>query len=183
VAAARPLPTGLARPCSTARSSFCSVIGFSRKAMAPNLVASTAVSIVPWPLIMITGIVSSPVAPHSLSSVMPSTSGIQMSSSTRSGRNDSRTSRACAAFSATSTVWPSSVEDLRQQGPDAQLVVYNQNRCHARSVHLRASRIAGAGFAATAAHRVPSAGAKLENDSETRAPITGAHRGSSPVAT
>ena len=38
------------------------------------------------------------------SSVMPSTSGIQMSSSTRSGRWRSRSSRACAAFSASSTL-------------------------------------------------------------------------------
>ena len=80
------------------------MIGFSRKAIAPNLVASTAVSIVPWPLIMITGIVSCAVEPHSFSSVMPSTSGIQMSSSTRSGRIRSRHARACAAFSASSTV-------------------------------------------------------------------------------
>jgi hypothetical protein len=50
----------LTSACSTARSSFCSVMGFSRKALAPNLVASTAVSMVPWPLIMITGIVSMP---------------------------------------------------------------------------------------------------------------------------
>ena len=76
--------------------------------MAPNLVASTAVSIVPWPLIMITGIVSSAVEPHSFSSVMPSTSGIQMSRRTRSGRMRSRQARACAAFSASSIVWPSS---------------------------------------------------------------------------
>ena len=48
----------MASPCSTARSSFCNVIGFSRNAIAPNFVASTAVSIVPCPLIMITGIVS-----------------------------------------------------------------------------------------------------------------------------
>ena len=37
---------GLARACSTARSSFCRVMGFSRKANAPMRVASTAVSIV-----------------------------------------------------------------------------------------------------------------------------------------
>src|SRR5664279_2432285 len=106
---------GLTRPCSTARSSFCKVIGFSRKAMAPNFVASTAVSMVPWPLIMMTGIVSCAPAPHSLSSVMPSTSGIQMSSRTRSGRIRSRQARACAAFSASSTVWPSS-EILADEG-------------------------------------------------------------------
>ncbi len=72
--------------------------------MAPYLVASTAVSMVPWPLIMMTGMLSWAVAPHSFNSVMPSTSGIQMSSSTRSGRRRSRTRRAFAAFSATSTV-------------------------------------------------------------------------------
>ena len=123
-----PLPAGaaargagLVSDCSTARSSFCSVIGFSRNAEAPNLVASTAVSMVPWPLIMITGIVSRPEAPHSLSSVMPSTSGIQMSSSTRSGRMRSRTARAWAAFSASSTVWPSSdrMSDNRPRMPSS----------------------------------------------------------------
>jgi hypothetical protein len=62
--------------------------------MAPNLVASTAVSIVPWPLIITTGIVSRPLAPHSFNRLMPSTSGIQMSSSTRSGRKRSRAARA-----------------------------------------------------------------------------------------
>ncbi|MNY43155.1 hypothetical protein D3C86_1780930 [compost metagenome] len=46
-----------ARPCSTADSSFCSAMGFSRKFNAPIFVASTAVSIVAWPDIMMTGIV------------------------------------------------------------------------------------------------------------------------------
>ncbi len=77
--------------------------------MAPWRVASTAVSIVPCPLIMMTGIVSSPLLPHSLSRVTPSTSGIQMSSSTRSGRRRWRTARAWAAFSASSTACPSSL--------------------------------------------------------------------------
>ena len=75
-----------ARPCSTALSSLFSLIGLSRKAKAPIWVASTAVSIVLWPLIMTTGMVSRLVVAHSLSSVTPSVSGIQMSSSTRSGR-------------------------------------------------------------------------------------------------
>ena len=66
-------------------------------------VASTAVSMVPWPDIMITGMLSRPLADHSLSSVMPSVSGIQMSSSTRSGRWRSRRLRADAALSASST--------------------------------------------------------------------------------
>ena len=43
---------------ATVPSSFCRPIGFSRKSKAPILVASTAVSIVPWPDIMMTGIVS-----------------------------------------------------------------------------------------------------------------------------
>src|SRR5207248_6949159 len=70
--------------------------------------ASTAVSIVAWPDIMTTGMVSWPLAAHSLRSVMPSVSGIQISSSTRSGRARSRTRRASAALSASATWWPSS---------------------------------------------------------------------------
>ena len=66
-------------------SSFCRPIGFSRKSNAPMRVASTAVSIVPWPDIITTGIVSRPEDPHSRSSVTPSVSGIQMSSSTSAG--------------------------------------------------------------------------------------------------
>src|SRR5438094_9729151 len=71
-------------------------------------VASTAVSIVPWPDIMTTGMVSCPLAAHSLSSVIPSVSGIQMSSRTRSGRARSRSRRASPALSATITWCPSS---------------------------------------------------------------------------
>ena len=66
-------------------------------------VASTAVSMVPWPDIITTGIVSSPALAHSLRSVMPSVSGIQMSSSTRSGRVLLRKARASLAFSASLT--------------------------------------------------------------------------------
>ena len=66
-------------------SSLASPIGFSRKSNAPTLVASTAVSIVPWPDIITTGIVSRPQELHSRSSVTPSVSGIQMSSSTSAG--------------------------------------------------------------------------------------------------
>ncbi|MCY1356460.1 hypothetical protein D9M69_429140 [compost metagenome] len=98
-----------ARPCSTADSSFCSAIGFSRKFSAPILVASTAVSMVAWPDIMMTGMVSWPCADHSLSRLTPSVSGIQISSSTRSGVPAARYSRACCAFSASSTTWPSSL--------------------------------------------------------------------------
>ncbi len=84
-------------------SSFCRPIGFSRKSNAPIFVASTAVSIVPCPDIMITGIVSWPLAPHSRSSVTPSVSGIQMSSSTSAGCCRARHARASAAFSASAT--------------------------------------------------------------------------------
>ena len=80
------------------------VIGFSRKSVAPIRVASTAVSMVACPLIMITGMSSKPCEAHSLSSVTPSVSGIQMSSSTTSGRWAARNARAAAAFSARSTV-------------------------------------------------------------------------------
>ena len=93
----------------TVCSSFCRAIGFSRKSTAPIRVASTAESIVPWPDIMTTGIVSRLAADHSLSSEIPSVSGIQISSSTKSGRFSARTRRAAAAFSASVTLCPSSV--------------------------------------------------------------------------
>jgi hypothetical protein len=38
-------------------------MGFSRNASAPMRVASTAVSMVAWPLIMMTGMVSAPARP------------------------------------------------------------------------------------------------------------------------
>lgn len=66
-------------------------------------VASTAVSIVPCPDIMTTGIVRRPALDHSLSRVMPSVSGIQMSSNTKSGRARVRCVRASLAFSASRT--------------------------------------------------------------------------------
>ena len=47
-------------------------------------VASTAVSIVAWPLIMMTGMVSNSFVAHSFSRLTPSVSGIQISSSTKS---------------------------------------------------------------------------------------------------
>jgi hypothetical protein len=110
--AQRQAAAGIARAAFeaffTAASSFCMPIGFSRKSSAPMRVASTAVSIVAWPDIITTGMLSWPLAPHSLSSVMPSVSGIQMSSRTRSGRPASRAARASAAFSASWTSWPSS---------------------------------------------------------------------------
>ena len=63
-------------------------------------VASTAVSIVAWPDIITTGMVSCPLFDHSFNKVMPSVSGIQISKSTKSGRICSRTVRACIALSA-----------------------------------------------------------------------------------
>jgi hypothetical protein len=96
------------RPCCTAFSNFCSAIGFSRKLRAPMRVASTAVSMVACPDIMMTGMVSRPSRCHSLSRVTPSVSGIQISSRTRSGAPAARASRACCAFSASVIAWPSS---------------------------------------------------------------------------
>ena len=92
----------------TVLRSFCRAIGFSRKSTAPTRVASTAESIVPCPDIITTGMVSKPDDDHSLSSEIPSVSGIQMSSSTRSGRFSLRHLRAADAFSATITLCPSS---------------------------------------------------------------------------
>jgi hypothetical protein len=95
--------SGLRSARLTAASRRCIAIGFSRKSSAPMRVASTAVSIVAWPDIITTGMVSWPLAAHSLSSVMPSASGIQISSSTRSGRARSRRRRASPALSASIT--------------------------------------------------------------------------------
>src|SRR5205807_1059807 len=91
------------RARSTVRSSFASDSGFSTKSKAPSLVASTAVSTVLWPDIITTGQPSVAAVDHSRSSVIPSTSGIQISSSTRSGICRAREARACAALAATST--------------------------------------------------------------------------------
>ena len=87
----------------TVSSNFCRAIGFSRKSVAPMRVASTAESIVPCPDIITTGMVRRPLADHSLSNEIPSVSGIQMSSRTRSGRFSARSLRAAAAFSASHT--------------------------------------------------------------------------------
>ena len=91
-------------PCFSAAvtvfNNFCSAIGFSKKSNAPIRVASTAVSIVPCPDIITTGIVNWLLFAHSLSKVIPSQSGIQISSSTKSGRSCNLTARAAAAFSA-----------------------------------------------------------------------------------
>ena len=98
---AKPWPRNKAR--STAASSLGRAMGFSRKSKAPTRVASTAVSMVPWPDIITTGMVNKPAADHSLSRLMPSVSGIQISSSTRSGRAARRKARAAVAFSASLT--------------------------------------------------------------------------------
>ena len=95
------------------------VMGFSRKENAPMRVASTAVSMVACPLIMMTGMVSKPLLDHSLSKVTPSVSGIQMSSSTRSYPPALRAARAWVAFSARSTLCPSSlrISDSKSRMP------------------------------------------------------------------
>ena len=115
-----PLPMGTARDApwaraerrlrrpassarSTVRSSLVSERGFSTKSNAPSRVASTAVSTVPCPDIITTGQSYPSVTDHSRSSVMPSVSGIQMSSRTRSGTWAAREVRASAASAATST--------------------------------------------------------------------------------
>src|SRR5436190_4929332 len=81
--------------------------GFSRKSYAPNLVARTAVSIVPWPEIMMTS------GAFSLSRIFsrvssPSIPGSQTSSSTTSKRRLRRTSRQASPLSATEVLYPSS---------------------------------------------------------------------------
>ena len=69
----------------TASRSFAVDRGFSRKSYAPSRVASTAVSTVPWPDIMITGAFPVLLSDHSLSREIPSESGIQISRRMRSG--------------------------------------------------------------------------------------------------
>jgi hypothetical protein len=105
-------------------------MGFSRNDWAPILVASTAVSMVAWPLIMMTGMVSRPVVDHSLSRVTPSVSGIQMSSSTRSGRVRLRGGAGLRGVFGQFDVVAFVVQDFREQVADAQLVVYHQYVCH-----------------------------------------------------
>ncbi len=85
---------------STVRSSLASDSGFSTKSSAPRRVASTAVSTVPCPDMMTTGQSRSSLSDHSLSNVMPSVSGIQISSRIRSNRCAARASRASCAFAA-----------------------------------------------------------------------------------
>ena len=118
------------------RSSFASDSGFSTKSKAPRRVASTAVSTVPWPDIITTGQPSAASADHSRSSVMPSMSGIQMSSSTRSGAWRAREARAWAAFGGHVDLVAFLGEDLLQQAADVRLVIDDQNvwTAHARSL-------------------------------------------------
>ena len=116
---------------STVRSSFASDSGFSTKSKAPRRVASTAVSTVPWPDIMTTGQPSVAAADHSRSSVMPSTSGIQMSSSTRSGTW--RRARGARLRGVGGHVHLVALlgKDLLQQAADVGFVIDDQNvwRC------------------------------------------------------
>ena len=93
-------------------------------------VASTAVSMVPCPDIITTGMVSWPFAAHSLSRVMPSVSGIQMSSSTRSGRSAARSARAALGVFRQLHRVTLVGEDLRQQFADADFVVDDQYLRH-----------------------------------------------------
>ena len=81
----------------------------------------------PWPDIMTTGIVSWPELPHSRSSVTPSVSGIQMSSSTSAGCMRERYARASCAFSATRDAVALVLQDLGQELADADLVVDDQD--------------------------------------------------------
>ena len=93
----------------TVFKSFCSVMGFSRKSKAPILVASKAVSIVPCPDIITTGLVINFSFTHSLRRVMPSQSGIHISNKIKSGILFFLSSRASVAFSATKISKPSSI--------------------------------------------------------------------------
>ncbi|SCN46776.1 hypothetical protein BAZMOX_05516_0 [methanotrophic endosymbiont of Bathymodiolus azoricus (Menez Gwen)] len=69
---------------STTNNNLAKDKGFSKNSYAPNLVASTAVSIVPCPDIIITGVTNSAFSVHSFNSVIPSVSGIQISNKIKS---------------------------------------------------------------------------------------------------
>ncbi len=81
--------------------------GFSTKSKAPNLVALTAVSMVPWPVMMITWMWGLYFL-ISLRVSIPSSPGIQMSSKTRSGESESMTFKASCPLIAVETLYPSS---------------------------------------------------------------------------
>ena len=85
---------------------------------------------VPWPDIITTGMVSWPLVAHSLSSEMPSVSGIQMSSSTRSGRTRLRISARLAGVLGQPHLVALFAQDFRQQLPDPDLVVDDQYLAH-----------------------------------------------------
>ena len=137
-------------------------------------VASTAVSMVAWPLIMMTGMVSRPAVDHSLSSVTPSVSGIQMSSSTRSGRARWRAARASAAFSASSTLWPSSlrISKSRSRMPSSSsttsMFAMNASLCALQAT----AAVRGASEGGLICGAAASATAASANDNETCAPTT-----------
>ena len=82
-------------------SSFSTESGFSRKSKAPSWVARTAVSMVPWPLIITTGRLGQVRCISSRIST-PSRPGIAMSSSTRSGGFSPRSSARAASPSGAS---------------------------------------------------------------------------------
>src|SRR5882672_7115903 len=94
---------------------------------------------------MITGTVSCPLDAHSLSSVTPSVSGIQISSRTRSGVSATRSWRATAAFSAVTTAWPSSerISDRSSRMPTSSsttrmVAIRGARRCR-QGMHLHAA--------------------------------------------
>ncbi len=89
---------------STVRRSLARDSGFSTKSNAPSRVASTAVSTVPCPDMITTGQARSPSSDHSRNSVMPSVSGIQMSSRIRSNFSAARAALASPASPAEVTL-------------------------------------------------------------------------------
>jgi hypothetical protein len=85
-----------------------------------------AESIVPWPDIITTGMVSRPLPAHSLSSVMPSMSGIQMSSSTRSGALLARRARRLRVLRQPHAI-ALVAQDLEEELADADFVVDDED--------------------------------------------------------
>jgi hypothetical protein len=154
-----PGACGRCSPRLTAASSFCSAIGFSRKSIAPMRVASTAVSMVPCPDIITTGMFSWPLAAHSLSRLMPSVSGIQMSSSTRSGRCCVARCARRGGVLGEQDVVPLVAQDLGEQFADADFVVNDENLCHFSSscFLVFGQPQADADFGATARSRLAEA--------------------------
>ena len=133
--------------------------------MAPMRVASTAVSMVAWPLIMITGMSSMPWEAHSPSRLTPSVSGIQMSSNTRSGRmrrRGARLRRVFGQFDRVSFV----VKDFRQEFANTDFVVNHQDSGHKASTYC----VAALSFSCAVASIVSAPGASRVNKMEIRAP-------------